>query len=516
MRWRALALVTGTAVFAACMGCYLLCLAPTITWKHDGVDSGDLITAAYTLGVPHPPGYPLFTLLARLFILLPLGDPAYRVNLMSAVFAALTATIAYFIVLLLSPRRTRAPGTFLIASVPALMLALSRTFWSQAVFAEVYSLNALLIAAAILLAVLYRRSPDRRLLWMLGLTLGLGLANHLSALFFVPTTIYLAVHRRSPGASGYLAIAGFFLLGLSAYLYLPLASARYPPVDWGACRTWSGFWWTVSARIYREYAFALPLSYLPSRGASWLGMLTQQFTWPGFALGLMGAWHLWEEDGECLAISLASFGAVVAYALFYNTTDSYVYLIPSFLVFALWLAIGAVYVRGLIGSLAAKRKRDGIFMPPRLQELLALSLFLLPVFLFYSNLPEVSLRGDEEAYAYATSVLANAPPDAIIIADTDAHVFALWYVRYVETTEPAPLIVARGLLPYQWYQDSLGWQRPGVSLPGSQGDPYAQLFAFVDENVRRCPVYLTDYDQRIMSRYEYSRHDGLYRLGVKG
>ena len=70
---------------------YLLTLAPTITWAHDGADGGDLITAAYTLGVPHPPGYPVYCLLGHLFAHLPLRDVAWRLNLMSAVGAGLAA-----------------------------------------------------------------------------------------------------------------------------------------------------------------------------------------------------------------------------------------------------------------------------------------------------------------------------------------------------------------------------------------------------------------------------------------
>ena len=74
---------------------YLDTLAPSITWRHDGADGGDLIAAAYTLGIPHPTGYPLYVLLARLFTFLPWGDIAYRVNLMSAFFAAATIPLGY-------------------------------------------------------------------------------------------------------------------------------------------------------------------------------------------------------------------------------------------------------------------------------------------------------------------------------------------------------------------------------------------------------------------------------------
>ncbi|MDH4207606.1 MAG: hypothetical protein OEV76_01890, partial [Anaerolineae bacterium] len=361
-----------------------------------------------------------------------------------------------------------------------------------------------------------RATADRKLLWLLGLMLGLSLANHLSAVLVLPGVVYLVVRRRSARPFDYLGLVGFLLLGLSAYLYLPLASAHHPPIDWGACRTWSGFWWTVSARIYRDYAFAVPLVHLPGRMAAWLRMLTQQFTWLGFALGLVGLWHLWESDREYLTFSAVSFGAFVLYSLSYNTSDSYVYLIPSYLLFTLWIAGGAGYVKDtVLGSLPIT-KRDGLTSPSRLQGLLGLSMMLLPVLLLWSNFAQVSLRGDRTAYEYAAGVLADAPSDAIIIADTDAHIFALWYVRYVETPEPAPVIVAKGLFHYQWYKDTLQWRTPEIFLPASQGDSYDQLFAFLDGNLNDRTVYLTDYDERLLARYAHSQQGSLYKLGVKG
>src|SRR5262245_7101877 len=120
---------------------YARTLSPGITWANDGADSGDLVTAAARLGVAHPTGYPTYLLLARLFQLLPLGDLAYRATLLSAAAAALAALCVYMIVRLLID----APGwpAHCSALAAALGLGLSPVFWSQAVIAEVYSLNAL-------------------------------------------------------------------------------------------------------------------------------------------------------------------------------------------------------------------------------------------------------------------------------------------------------------------------------------------------------------------------------------
>src|SRR5438874_10329082 len=114
---------------------YLATLTPSIAWG----DSPELVSDAYELGVPHPTGYPLFMLLGHLAIrLLPWGDPAYRMNLMSACFGGLAVAVAH--------RLTgRLTGSLFAAWITALALALAPLFWSEAVIAEVYALSALLV-----------------------------------------------------------------------------------------------------------------------------------------------------------------------------------------------------------------------------------------------------------------------------------------------------------------------------------------------------------------------------------
>ncbi len=166
----------GIGVFLFSFFIYLHTLTPTI----DLHDSGDMIGASYTLGIPHPPGYPLYCLLGKLFSLIPLGNIAYRYNLFSAASAALAVMMVYFISLkvgrstehgarstghgeknstLHAPRSTlhapRSMLSFLIpAVIAALMLCFARVFWQQAVIAEKYTLNALF--ATVLIFILLK------------------------------------------------------------------------------------------------------------------------------------------------------------------------------------------------------------------------------------------------------------------------------------------------------------------------------------------------------------------------
>ncbi len=507
--------VVAVLVFVTCLACYFVTLAPSITWQHDGVDSGDLVTAAYTLGVAHPPGYPLFLLLAKTFTLLPFGEVAYRVNLLSAFFAAAAATTLYWTALLIQPDESVGERKLVIAAASALAFGLSSTLWSQAVIAEVYALHAFMVAAILLLATAFRSTGERRLLWLLGLALGLSLGNHLSAILLVPGTLILIVRRQRARPAALLEMAGFVVLGLSIYAYLPLSSMQNPPVDWGAPHTWSGFWWTVSARIYSDYAFGLPIAHLPARIASWLSLLGHQFTWLGLAVGLAGVWELCDSDREYLAFTLTWFVIVVIYSLAYNTSDSYVYLIPSYLVFGLWIARGASFLlRDLVPWQTIRRDRPST--GSRLERLASLSILALPLLLLGANLRALDLSKDTEARDYAVQVLADTPSDAVIIADTDAHIFSLWYVRYVEADEPEAAVVAKGLFHYQWYRDTLTRHHPEIYVPTGEDDPYALLFALIDANLPTRPIYLTDPDDLILDRYSHSRVGSLYRLGVKG
>src|SRR6267378_1684967 len=178
--------VQGAAWVAAlaALWAYALTLSPTVAWINFGEDSGDLLAASATLGIPHPTGYPLFVLLGRLATFLPLGA--------------------------LAPDGARGMGAFCAAAC-ALLYASSRGAWSQSVLAEVYTLNAAFLGAILWLLVEAEREGDPRRLLLAAYLFGLGLTNHLLLLAVVPALAYvtwrLACTRK---------------IGLTAAVLLPL------------------------------------------------------------------------------------------------------------------------------------------------------------------------------------------------------------------------------------------------------------------------------------------------------
>ena len=452
------------AVMAATLGVYAATLAPGLTWANHGTDGGDLITAAATLGVPHPSGYPTYVLLARLFLALPFGSPAWRANLLSAVCAAGAAAL----VTLLVEQGSAAPRRFALAGglVAGLAFGLSPVLWSQAVIAEVYALHVLLIGLILYTCPLGGPlpPPGRRDL-LAGGVFGLALGNHLTTLLLLPAwlagPLWGAPARRPRDVAGRLALrlAGL-AAGLCVYVYLPLAATQHPPVDWGRPVDWAGFWWTVSGAPYRALAFGLPSRLVLNRVEGWASLIVAQFG----LVGMIGACYgLFFGQGAGARVKrLTGWQALVfsIFAIGYNTPNSYAYLLPAFLALAVWLGLGLASALGGVRRLRRRR-------PARLG--LAGGLILAVAVNAAAQLPAVDASHDRAAEAFGQAVMRLAPPGALVFTHADRDTFAAWYYRFALGQRPDTLVVVEPLLQFDWYRADLA-AAGGLHMP-AQGSP---------------------------------------------
>ncbi len=456
-----IALSIGTVALAI----YWRALAPTITWRNQGADSGELVVAAYTLGIPHPPGYPLYTLVAAMFAHLPFGEPARNVALFSALAAAGAAILIYWMA-----RGWKQPGQPAwsvqgSAAAAALGWAFAPLFFSQAIIAEVYALNALLVTA--LLAAALSRFSYR--LELVAFLLGLGLSHHISILLLAPSALLLL--RGMPWERKRVLRAGlYFLAPLFLYLYLPLRAAASPPINWGDPQTVDRFWWMVSAAPYRAYLFDVTPSDVWGRVAMAARLLFQQFQIWGVALGLWGVARMWlgaDQPTKRQSWALAlGFMLVSVYAFTYATPDSYVYLLPAFTIFAVWIAFA-------LGDLATR------LPTPWGKSILVSALLLLPGYNLVTSFSSMNLSRDRTAYEYAQNVFHSVPRDAVIFADGDEHLFALWYYRYVVAADSTQVtVISTELLQFDWYWDQI---RRNIQHPDLQTDSSTERAATIVE-----------------------------------
>lgn len=334
-RWSDAAIACGIGL--ASLVLYARTTAPSVVAVFD--DSLEFQVVLPTLGIAHPTGYPLYTLLGYLFTRLPWPEPAYAVNLFSALAAAAAVAFLYLAAHELSGQRWAALLT-------AAQFAIIPIWWSQATVAEVYALQGLLQAATLWLAL--RWSHGRGKLWPLGGALGLGLAHHRMTVLLLPALVLWGASR--PGqreGRAWLAAAGAALAPLLLYAYLPLRGRFVSSLDGAYRNDWSGFWRWVTARDYGIFFADNPLAI--ARGPrDYYELIAGQVSPWALALALLGVIALlfrraeddrrqrrW--DGLCLAAALA---ATYGFALAYRVGDSEVFFIPAFLCTSLALAAG--------------------------------------------------------------------------------------------------------------------------------------------------------------------------------
>ncbi len=430
----------GAGVAGVLLVLYGYGLPAGLTWAHWGADGGDLATAILRGSLPHPPGFPTYLLLGDLFIRLPWGEPAWRLNLMSAVLAASAAG-------LVTSSKRYTPVTQMSAG---LLLGLAPLFWSQALITEVYAPAAL--GTALTLYLLQRGAPG----WAVGLVWGAGLGMH-------PTLIFLGpVLLGTRGQRAFILQTILAATGMALVLYGPVLLVRgQAPFPWSDLQSGAGWWDFISARLYRHYLFALPWAALPQRLLAWGSLLVRQFTPIGALLAGSG-WLAWRKEHPTLAwTSLAAFLIWSGYAIGYNTADSLVYLVPALPLAALWLLPGLDQARTWLAS--------------RLGRVSKLALLVLPLGQALVWGPSLTLRHAQTATVWAQATLAAAPARAVLITAQDGHTFALWYAQAAENQRPDVVIVDRDLWAQSAYRRllaaSLG---PAVLDPGCTPEQAAQ------------------------------------------
>ena len=359
--------------FLAGFSVYLLTLAPTVTFE----DSGELITAAYHLGIPHQPGYPLFTLLGRTFSLLPLQNVAYRLNLMSAFLTALGAMFICWAVILFiddnmkgnSRQAVSRTSEFFFKYAPAfgagMMMISTFEIWEQSLITEVYGLNNLFVSLFIFILILWHRQRDLsekvRYFFIASYLSGLAFSNHTTSLMFLPIMVVFIIlwDRRIILNAG--SIAGglvFFALGVTPYIYLPVASARNPWMDWGNPENWTNFIRTVSRHQYGLEGGPSLEEYLPQL-VTYGELILQQWVislfFAGFFLAGFALYKMFKERNPLfyififffilaapLTTYLTNFDVTVAdvFVASENKALVSVFYIPSYILIAFLAGIG--------------------------------------------------------------------------------------------------------------------------------------------------------------------------------
>ncbi len=555
--------------FVGVAGFYAFTQAPTVTLE----DSGELVVAADYLGVPHPPGYPLWTIIAWMFTgifsFAKFGgqpNPAWGVNFCSGFFGALTCATAALLVSRVgrmfptpdtTPETMHTPNlaqrlTGAVAGLAAgFLLAFNSLFWSQSVIAEVYTINAFLHILVLLLAGMWiYRSKDNRILYWLSFIFGLSITNCQPIVFLGPAmlVVFCCTDRplfRDCMALGLFAIGGYLLytlqlpapggvpapgrslktvaailmlaapagiwlytrrlltewrrivimalclgLGLSLFIFMPIASDFNPPMNWGYPRTWEGFKHAVSRGQYQALSPALNFKDFSRQFFMYLQELEIQFT-----LLLAVAGILWIFILRRLRHTDRVWLATLSVAFLVLSIGMMVFLNPAHDVQSMFIArvqlvqAAVVYViligYGLVAALQFCAARlSGFLRPALLAGLLGLTLFS-PLALLYKNYYDKELvqnyggselRGHDFGWQFGNYQLRGAEaiseelkpgetpppnpqfppamePNAVFYGGTDPGRFVPTYMIYSALVRPDVFLITQNALADNTYMN---------------------------------------------------------------
>lgn len=463
---------------------YAFTLAPDITWANAGADGADLIAATYTGGVPHPSGYPTYMLLARLFLAIPFGTLAFRTNLMSAVFGVISAFLASGLIKRsIRPYAEQSWISHMVGFITGLAFGLSQLFWSQALITEVYTLHIFFILLILWLTLLgrgVRLLPKAGLLdraWLDrlgGLLFGLALGNQLTVIFLLPVwllvgSVDLERLKQSRFRSNWIRVAMaavnwpsiarrlvWLVLGLGVYIMIPFRARSGSPVNWGNPVDWKGLWWLITGQAYQDRLFKLAPQFVWPRIRNWAGWLQAQFGLMGLILGFYGLFYGRPRSQRFYWISIWMFLAYSIFAVGYNSSDSYVLLIPTYLAFALWIGLGAA---------ALFEKLHGLDLRVSLIPVAGFVLILIFGVNAWKNYPAVDASRDTRAVEFAAQVLEDAPQNAMLFAYAGEDIFTLGYYTYVLGHRPDLVVFMSGALVDSWYRDVMREIHPDLEIP---------------------------------------------------
>ncbi len=430
-RYRAL---LASALAAVAFVLYFVTLAPSITWKLSGTDSGDLASAVATWGIPHPTGYPLYIALGGIVThLIPVGQIAYRLGLFSAACSAGATALVFLTVLRLSDDQPSLSPALrsLMAATAALAFATARAVWSQSVLTEGYALEALFAAAIAWL--LAERRFDRRRLLLLALISGLALTHHTTIVFSLCGAIVAAVARyRRRLLDARLLGTGtmLFALPLLLYLLLPWRAAQHPASNWSDPTTFGRFVDVVTGAPYHylvDHNIGHALRAIPAV----VQLAFRQFAWWMVPLAVVGIVGRWTGDAPYAAyLAIVAVIAGLFLAVYDASGSAFKYAVQGDVVLSIaggaGLLVATDWLRGLLGT---PRRR---WLP--WITVTAAAATVLPAVVL--GLGEYNLRDDWTAWEYARQALAAAPAGSTILTDTDEHTFALWYAQRAGRIRP--------------------------------------------------------------------------------
>jgi len=480
---------------------YLFTMAPSVVQ----IDSGELAAVQITLGIAHPTGYPLFTIVGYLFSLIPLPfTKIFQMNLLAAIFCSASVGVFVYTVKLVldnlglfnpkenvkkhkakkikkrdkSKKKTVTVNDnvipdgvkYLAAVFGGLFLAFSKTFWFQSTSVEAYSLHLLLITLIILFllrAFISSVRNDKIIQWIIfSLFLALGFTNHMTTLLILPGVAYLYFLRYGLNLSSVkrvgLMILFFIPVLVIIYSYLPIRASQSPILNWGNPIDLERILRHISGKQYQVWLFSSTAA-AKKQFIYFVETLPLEFS-ISLIIAAVGLFASFIKAKRFFIFLIITFLSTVLYSINYDIHDIDSYFLLAYIMLAFLTAFGVVLL--LTTKDLHKYAAIGIIAAVLGTQI-------------YSNVDEVNQSGIYTFEDYTRAVVGSVTEDAIIFSyQWDYFISSSYYYQNVEDYRKDVAVIDKELLRRSWYYNQLSNAFPGL-FDGVKNDVNEFLTALV-------------------------------------
>jgi hypothetical protein len=417
-------------IFAAVFFVYCRTLNPVF---HSD-DSPETIACSCTLGIQHPPGYPLPTLTGRIFSIAMPGNRGFAVNLQAAMAGAAACVLLFLIMSAVLYDKNRPLESHAAAASSAFCLAFGLTMWSQSLSAKggIYSLNAALLLGIVYSLIKWEGTKKMKFLYLAAYIYGLSLANHWESMAVATPALALYAATIFTGDGHYkkakiLTAACFVVPGVLTYAYLILRARSGAYLNWGDPSDFDRLLWVLRRAEYSATEQARDIA-VASRQFARAGMnVLSEFTMAGLMLAAAGVYCFYKRLNRRLLVFLGALflTITVGLSLYFNLGEEKlwimdVFFLPAYAVLAALAGAGMFFIMSKAGKSALK---------PATVMLMAAAL---PAWLFASNFSRADQAGNYYSYDFGKNIIRSIATPGIAMLEGDYSVMPLMYLEYVE------------------------------------------------------------------------------------
>jgi hypothetical protein len=506
-------LITALFVFII----YLFTIAPSVVQ----IDSGELSAVQATLGIAHPTGYPLFTIIGYIFSLIPLPfTKIFQLNLLATIYCSTAVGIfTYTIKLCLdnfslfsgkqnskidsskSKKKKKQKNEkktnqvelserikVISAVFGGLVLAFSKTFWFQSTSVEVYSLHLLLITLTILAliqAYIISFKNNQIKPWLFfAIVLALGFTNHMTTLLILPGTAYLYFSRFKINQTSVkrvlIMILVFIPVLLIIYSYLPLRASQNPMINWGNPIDMERILRHISGKQYQVWLFS-SMDATRKQFVYFIETLPVEFAFT-LIVAFVGLFYSFIKAKKLFIFLIITFLATIFYSINYDIYDIDAYFLLAFVMIAFFSAFGATKLFSFIEIS---------------EKIVLLIIGIVLAFQFYLNFDKVNQSNVYTFEDYTKALVGSVSEDAIIFSyQWDFFISESYYYQFVENYRPDVKIIDKELVRRSWYFNQMDSYDPS-------------LFAGIKTEVDQFLVALQPFERG--KNFDANRLENLYR-----